>query len=114
MKHLVNQKVELHDDESLENAAQAMMGPLEADPLLLRPLRKADDTIVAAFAGYGFHPYPTVLTTTLFYDGRSDCFLKVLQPISVKKSRSSPLPTRQRRSSLCLIHSGKTGFLFLR
>jgi tRNA A-37 threonylcarbamoyl transferase component Bud32 len=85
MKYLVNQEVELHYDAALETPVRAMMDLLKADPLLLRPLRKAGDMIAAAFAEYGFRLYPTVLTTVLFYDGRSDCFFKVLQPTSLKK-----------------------------
>jgi tRNA A-37 threonylcarbamoyl transferase component Bud32 len=85
MKHLMNDKAELHYDTTLEMSLQAMLSLLHDVPHVFQPVRKADEKVAAAFATQGFRLYPTVVKTTLLYDERSDCFFKVLQPITLKK-----------------------------
>jgi hypothetical protein len=53
-------------------------------PSTLQPSRGIDEWILNISASYGFQIYSTVKKTTLFYDRATDCFLKILQPISVK------------------------------
>ena len=84
MKHLRDDKAELHYETTLAISMQAMLSLVHDAPHVFEPVRKADEKIAAAFASQGFHLYPTVVRTTLLYDERSDCFFKVLQPITLK------------------------------
>ncbi|NJD54890.1 MAG: hypothetical protein FIA94_00615 [Nitrospirae bacterium] len=84
MKHLLSEKIELAYEPSLEDSVQGLVSLVTASPYAVRPVRKLDETASALYAARGFQVYPTVLKTTLFYDGRSDCFFKILHPLDLK------------------------------
>ncbi len=53
-------------------------------PSALKPFRGAEETLQSIFSDSGFYLYPTVKKTTLFYDKITDCFFKILHPLSIK------------------------------
>ncbi len=53
-------------------------------PSILRPFRGADEGVRDILSSQGFRLYPTVKKTTLFHDPSTDCFFKILHPLSLK------------------------------
>lgn len=54
-------------------------------PSILTPFRGANDEAKVLLASSGFMLYPTVKKTTVIYEEKTDCFLKVLHPLSNKE-----------------------------
>jgi len=92
MKHLKDRLVSIQFDESLEPSVMRLRDLVRESPSALLPVKGSDAVAESVFSSRGFHLYPTVLKTTLFYDSASDCFLKILHPL--------PLTLRDRALSL--------------
>lgn len=84
MKHLLNEKIELAYEPSLEASVQGLVSLVTSSPRAVQPVRNSDEQMSALYAARGFQLYPTVLKTTLFYDSCSDCFFKILHPLGLK------------------------------
>ena len=63
---------------------------------VLEPLRGINEEVERLFSSQGFLLYPTVKKTTLFYDQVTDCFFKILQPLTLKHRVSSLLKNRAK------------------
>jgi aminoglycoside phosphotransferase len=51
---------------------------------ILKPFRGKDEKVEAILSSSGFILYPTVKKTTLFYESATDCFFKILHPLTLK------------------------------
>jgi len=57
---------------------------LKGCPLCLEPFRNINEEVKEEFSKEGFRLYATVKATTLVYDPETDCFLKILHPMTIK------------------------------
>ena len=72
------------DDPRIIPCIEQFSSMLTDHPSTLQPFRGIAEGIRDISASYGFQLYSTVKKTTLFYDRAADCFLKILQPLSLK------------------------------
>jgi tRNA A-37 threonylcarbamoyl transferase component Bud32 len=92
MKHHRDRLASIWFDASLEPTVTRLLDLVRESPVILVPVLGADAVAAAACASRGFRLYPTVLSTTLFHDPASDCFLKIIHP--------RPRTLRERARSL--------------
>jgi tRNA A-37 threonylcarbamoyl transferase component Bud32 len=92
MKHHRDRLASIRFDTSLEPTVMRLLDLVREYPAILLPVSGADAVAASALASRGFRLYPTVLSTTLFHDPASDCFLKILHP--------RPRTLRERARSL--------------
>ncbi len=77
-------KVQHDENESLGNSISKFCRIVRDNPCVLVPVKDADAEVKAILHAEGFELYPTVETTTLFYDRDTDSYFKILHPLSVK------------------------------
>jgi hypothetical protein len=72
------------DDPRMIPCVEQFSLMLADHPSTMQPFRGIDEGIRDISGSYGFQLYSTVKKTTLFYSPAADCFLKILQPLSLK------------------------------
>jgi len=72
------------EGKELNDSITRLSSLFRTSPGLLAPFRNVTSEIENQFREAGFQVFPTVQKTTLFYDPGSDCFFKVLHPITLK------------------------------
>ena len=98
MKHHKDRFASIQFDEGLEPSVMRLLDLVREFPCALLPIKGSDAVAESVFSSRGFHLYPTVLKTTLFYDPASDCFLKILHPLPLKlRDRAHCLITDRAR-----------------
>ncbi len=85
MKYFKNDIASFHYNETLLASITNFCLLVKDYPFILDPFRGTDDKVKGIFSSGGFYLYPTVKKTTLFYNQATDCFFKILQPLTLKK-----------------------------
>ncbi|KPK02763.1 MAG: hypothetical protein AMK71_01185 [Nitrospira bacterium SG8_35_4] len=98
MKCIKNDVVTCYCNESsdLQTSIERLAGLFRRNPSLLEPFRHVSSEVEDHFKAEGFQIYPTVKKTTLLYDPASDCFLKVLHPLTLKHRVQFAVMTRSK------------------
>jgi len=86
MKHLENEvaRVTFTGTEEMHSSISRLSRLVRDNPSILQPFMDADGHVRDILSSEGFRLYPTVKRTTLFYDPSTDCFFKILHPLSLK------------------------------
>lgn len=98
MKCLNNDVLTCFYNEKLELYASIVKfsALIRSNPVLLEPFRGGNRKIEDHCTAEGFQVLPTVKKTTLLYDPVSDCFFKILHPLSLKKKISYAIKDRSK------------------
>ncbi len=85
MKRLENETAVFnYSGEVMHSSIEKLSALIRNSPAVLEPARNMNDNMKDLFSSAGFKLYPTVKKTTLFYDPDTDCFFKMLHPLSFK------------------------------
>jgi hypothetical protein len=84
MKHIDNDVASINCSEDLHEVISRFCVIVRNNPSVLRPVKDYDEDVRQILSSEGFTLYPTVKTTTLFYDPGTDCFFKTIHPLSLK------------------------------
>jgi len=84
MKFFDNDIASFHCDEVILPSLQKFYVLAKEYPFLLMPFRGMNERVRDILFTAGFQLYPTVKRTTLFYEQATDCFFKILHPLSLK------------------------------
>lgn len=86
MRHLENEvaRVAFNGAVEMHSSISRLCRLIRDNPSVLQPFRDADGGVRDILSSQGFRLYPTVKRTTLFYDPSTDCFFKILHPLSLK------------------------------
>ncbi len=96
MKHHVIDGTKFQSLDYVLSTMQSLLHVIEENPRILVPVKDMDEESSDILAAEGFRLYPTVKNTTLIYDDKNKCFIKVLHPLSLKKNISFLLNNRAR------------------
>ncbi len=86
MKHLVNEAGSFWYNEPALSPINRFCRIIVTCPALFEPVRGMNEEAGAALSREGFSLVPTVRKTTVFYDPQTDCFGKILHPLTWKDS----------------------------
>lgn len=86
MKYFKNDVASFYYDETVLPSVINLCNLIKEYPFILKPFRGKDEKVEAILSSSGFILYPTVKKTTLFYDRTTDCFFKILHPLTIKNS----------------------------
>jgi hypothetical protein len=75
MKHIDNEVACINCNEGLHEVISRFCDIVRDNPSVIRPVKDYDESVHAILFSEGLELYPTVKTTTLFYDPGTDCFL---------------------------------------
>jgi tRNA A-37 threonylcarbamoyl transferase component Bud32 len=84
MKYSDNEVASFCSHEALFPSVMNFCNLTKEYPFLLAPFRGKNEEVRELMNPLGFVLYPTVRKTTLFYEGTTDCFLKILHPLTLK------------------------------
>jgi hypothetical protein len=84
MKHIDNEVACINCNEGLHEVISRFCDIVRDNPSVIRPVKDYDESVHAILFSEGLELYPTVKTTTLFYDPGTDCFFKTIHPLSLK------------------------------
>ncbi len=84
MKRIENNIAVFHCQEAVLSSVTKFCDMLKEHPSILSAFKGIDDDVRALSGFYGFELYPTVKKTTLFYEKTTDCFFKILHPLTIK------------------------------
>jgi hypothetical protein len=98
MKHLANEvaKIYYSDSKDVELSIHKLSALFKNNPSLIEPFRGVNERAKDLFSSEGFELYPTVKKTTLVYDNASDCFFKILHPLTFKSRIFFAITDRSR------------------
>ena len=96
MKYRKNDVASFYYSEGVLASIEKICSLLRKYPFVLEPLRGINEEVERLFSSQGFLLYPTVKKTTLFYDQLTDCFFKILQPLTLKYRVFSLLKNRAK------------------
>ncbi len=84
MKYFKNDIGSFHCDEAVFPSVINVLNLVKEYPSILRPFRGMNKKVAEILASAGFMLYPTVKKTGLFYESSTDCFFKILYPLTLK------------------------------
>jgi tRNA A-37 threonylcarbamoyl transferase component Bud32 len=103
MKYYKNETASFHCEEAVLPSLNIFCDLVKEHSFLLNPFRGMNEKVRDIMASREFVLYPTVKKTTLFYDRKTDCFLKIIHPVTLKNlivsfcmNRAKALYTRSR------------------
>lgn len=85
MKYVRNEVGCFYLSEDILPSISRLCELIEKNPLILMPIRGLDNDMQKVCLEKGFHLYSTVKKTTLLYERESDCFFKMLHPLTLKE-----------------------------
>ncbi|OGW39861.1 MAG: hypothetical protein A2Y97_10315 [Nitrospirae bacterium RBG_13_39_12] len=86
MKYFKNDTASFYYNETVFASIKNICILIKDYPLVLEPFRGMNEKAQVMFSSESFQLYPTVSKTTLFYDSKTDCFFKILHPLTLKNS----------------------------
>ncbi len=84
MKYLENDIASFYYSGQVLASITKICTLIKTHPFLLEPVKELNEKAGAILNREGFLLYPTVKTTTLFYDKMTDCFFKFIHPLTLK------------------------------
>jgi tRNA A-37 threonylcarbamoyl transferase component Bud32 len=72
------------ESKELSDVIKKLCHLIKSNPFILKPFRDINEDTKRVLSAKGFHLYSTVEKTTLFYDPETDCFFKILHPLTLK------------------------------
>jgi len=84
MKYFKNDIGSFHYEETVLPSVINVLNLVKEYPSILRPFRGMNEKVGEILASAGFLLYPTVKKTGLFYESSTDCFFKILYPLTLK------------------------------
>ncbi len=84
MKYIENNAGCFHSSEDVVDSLSRLCAFIMEHPHILKPVRGVNNEIKEICSERGFHLYSTVKKTTLLYDRESNCFFKILHPLTLK------------------------------
>jgi hypothetical protein len=84
MKYFRNDTGSFYYDETVFPSVINVLNLAKEYPSVLRPFRGKNEKVGEILASAGFMLYPTVKKTGLFYESSTDCFFKILYPLTLK------------------------------
>jgi len=84
MKYFKNDTASYYSSEEVQDSIERLCSLVRTYPFILEPLRGSNEKVENIFSSQGFLLHPTVRKTTLLYEQRTDGFLKILHPLTLK------------------------------
>lgn len=84
MKYLENDIALFYYSDPVLASITKICTLIKTHPFLLEPVKELNEKAGDILNREGFLLYPTVKTTTLFYDRMTDCFFKFIHPLTMK------------------------------
>ncbi len=84
MKYFKNDVASFNYNETVLPSVINLCNLIKVYPFILKPFRGMNEKVEATLSSSGFTLYPTVKKTTLFYESTTDCFFKILHPLTLK------------------------------
>jgi len=96
MKYFKNDVASFHYNETALPSVINFCNLIKEYPFILTSFRGMNEKVEAILSSAGFILYPTVKKTTLFYESTTDCFFKILHPLTLKHKISFLFKDRTR------------------
>jgi hypothetical protein len=109
MKYLENDIASFYYSDPVFASISKICTLIKTHPFLLEPVKELNEKAGDILSREGFLLYPTVKTTTLFYDRMTDCFFKSIHPLTMKNKlvfHITDKASRIYKISECLITNG--------
>lgn len=84
MKFIKNNAACFYTTDHLYPSIVKLCSLVENYACILKPFRGSNEEVRTILSKEGFDLFPTVKKTTLFFDPVTDCFFKILHPLSIK------------------------------
>jgi hypothetical protein len=96
MKYFKNDVAAFNYNETVLPSVINLCNLIKVYPFILEPFRGMNEKVEAILSSAGFTLYSTVKKTTLFYESTTDCFFKILHPLTLKHKISFLFKDRTR------------------